>query len=377
MVVVTISIGFYGYGFWGRAHANALAKLPVFFPDSPTVEKAVLVGRDETKLPAAVDDLGFERYVTDVTDALDEIDVLYNLGPPSSHVEPSIAALDAGVHVLCEKPLADTLAGAKRMAQAAAESDAVAGIGFNYRFVPAFQYAGGLISDGVIGEVRDIQAQFFGDWLVDPDRPWHWSQSRVVAGSGAHGDLGSHVIDLVRFLVEAQTGEITHVSGQLRTFVDERPAESGGTQQVDVDDAAHAIVSFENGAFGRLDASRVAPAHRTDLRVEVHGSAGSLRVAFGLGHLGTLHLYREGEDDDFQRVPVLEDPAPYVDQWWPFLPVYDGVDTVMLENRAFMRAVETGEPHETSFADGLAVQRVIDAIARSDEQGSRMEIHQE
>ena len=374
VVLLTLSVGFLGYGFWGRAHANALAKLPLYFPEAPEVTREVVIGRDEVALAEAVDQFGFERYSTDWNDAIDDIDVLYNLAPHALHVEPSITALEAGVHVLCEKPLADTLEGAQRMAAAAETSDAVAGVAFNYRFVPAFQYAKGLVDDGVLGEIRDFHGQFLGNWLVDPKSPWKWSHSRALAGSGAHGDLGSHTIDLARYLLGETAGEITHVRGHLRTFVDERPVEGGGTRPVDVDDAYHALVEFENGAMGRLDASRVAAGHRGEQRIEVHGSAGSLRAQWGLDHLGKLELFRHGTDQEYQTIPVLDEPEPYVDRWWPFLPLFDGVDTTLLESRAFLEAIEERHPHETSFEDGLAVQNVVDAIARSDRTGERTQV---
>ena len=155
-----LSVGVLGYGFMGRAHANALARLPMFFPDAPSVERSVLVGRDEAALADAADRLGFESTATDWRDVVDTVDIFYNLGPNHLHAEPSIAALAAGTHVLCEKPLATTLEAAERMRDAARDADAVAGCGFNYRFVPAIRYARELIADGELGEVRHVRGRY-------------------------------------------------------------------------------------------------------------------------------------------------------------------------------------------------------------------------
>jgi predicted dehydrogenase len=221
---MTLRIGFLGYGFMGTAHANALARLPMFFPDAPGVERAVLVGRDEERAADAADRLGFGSAITDWREALDDVDVLYNLGPNHTHAEPSIAALRDGVHVLCEKPLATDAESADRMADAAQDSDAVAGVGFNYRYVPALRYAKALIEDDELGEVRSFEGRYLQDWLLDPAEPWSWRTDAEKAGGGALGDLGSHVVDLGRFLV----GEVSGVAGSRRTFVEERPDPAGG-----------------------------------------------------------------------------------------------------------------------------------------------------
>ena len=273
---MTLSVGFLGYRFIGTAHANALARLGMFFPDAPAVDRDVLVGRDEAALSAAADRLGFDRYATDWRDVVGEVDAFYNLGPNSIHAEPSIAALEAGTHVLCEKPLAHTLADAERMADAARDSAAAAGVAFNYRFVPAVQYARRLIDDGALGEIRHVRARYLQDWLVDSAAPWSWRNAAEIAGSGALGDLGAHSLDLAQFLVG---DSIARVSGHLRTFVDERPVaddtddppdanggENTETRPVTVDDAYTAQVEFEGGAMGFSRPPGVRAATRTATR---------------------------------------------------------------------------------------------------------------
>ncbi|MDG5777964.1 Gfo/Idh/MocA family oxidoreductase [Haloarculaceae archaeon H-GB2-1] len=363
-----LSVGVLGYRFMGEAHANALARLPMFFPDAPAVERSVLVGRDETALADAADRLGFERTATDWHDVVDEVDVFYNLGPNHLHVDPSIAALEAGTPVLCEKPLAPTLDGAERMADAAATAGVPTATAFNYRFVPAIQYAKRLLDDGVIGDVRHFRGRYLQDWLVDADAPWSWRNSVDLAGSGALGDLGAHTVDLARFLV----GDVERVSGQLRTFVDERPVEDGSeTRPVSVDDAYSAQVAFENGAMGTLEGTRMATGRQNDHTIEIEGTRGAL--SFSLERLNELRVRTE-DDRGFQRVLVTDEDDPYLDHWWPPGHVLGWEHTFVHENYEFLSAVADGTAYSPSFADGLAVQRVLDAIARSDERGERVSV---
>jgi len=371
---MTLQAGFLGYRFMGQAHANALARLGMFFPDAPEVERDVLVGRDEAALSEAVDQLGFDRYATDWREVVDEVDVFYNLGPNNLHAEPSIAALNAGTHVFCEKPLAHTLEAAERMADAARSSDATAGIAFNYRFIPAVRYAKQLIDAGELGEIHHVRAEYLQDWLVDPTAPWSWRNSAAVAGSGALGDLGAHSLDLAQFLVGEQ---ITRVSGHLKTFVDERPvpgesgdaldAEGGDsteTRPVTVDDAYTAQAAFESGAMGLFEASRFATGHKNGNVIEINGSEGSLR--FDLERLNELEVHT-GDSRGFETVLVTDPDDPYVDHWWPPGHVIGWEHTFVHENYEFLSAAAAGESHSPDFQTGLAVQRVLDAIERSDE----------
>ena len=350
-----------GYRFMGKAHSNALARLPMFFPDAPDVERTVLIGRDEDALRDAAGRFGFERTSTDWESAIGEVDAFYNLGPNHVHPEPSIAALEAGVPVLCEKPLAATLDDAERMADAA---DGVpTATAFNYRFVPALRLAKRLIDDGELGKIRHFRGRYLQDWLADPEAPWSWRNGADMAGSGALGDLGAHTIDLARWLV----GEIAEVDGNLRTFVDERPVEDGdGTRPVTVDDAYSASATFESGAMGTFEASRFATGHKNDHTIEIHGSAGSLR--FSLERLNELELLREG-DRGYETILVTDEDDPYVDHWWPPGHVIGWEHTFVHENYEFLRAIEGDTEYHPDFADGLAVQRVLDAIERSDERG--------
>jgi predicted dehydrogenase len=394
MTADALSVGFLGYRFMGKAHANALARLPMFFPDVPAVERDVLVGTDETALAAATDRLGFERYATDWRDVVADVDVFYNLGPNFMHVDPTVAALDAGTHVLCEKPLAPTLSGAREVRDAARASDAVAGCAFNYRFVPAIQDARRRVADGELGEIRQVRGSYLQDWLVDPDAPWTWRNDAELAGSGALGDLGAHTIDLANFLVGDRVGDVERVSGHLRTFGAERPvAESAGgdadvdaghreTRPVTVDDAYSAQVEYASGAMGTFEASRMATGHRNDHTIAIHGTDGSLR--FSLERLNELEVHA-GDSPGYETVHVTDEDDPYGEHWWPPGHGLGWEHTVVHENAAFLSAVadrETGREsgHEGSEADApafepsvesaFAVQRVLDAVEASDERGA-------
>ncbi|SFP51844.1 Predicted dehydrogenase [Halolamina pelagica] len=359
-----------GYGFMGEAHANAFARLPMFVDDAPAVERDVLIGRDEAALAEAADRLGFARTATDWREVVDEVDAFYNLGPNDVHPEPTITALEAGTPVLCEKPLAPTLSAAERMATAAADAGVPTGVGFNYRYVPAIQYAKELIEAGELGEIRQFRGRYLQDWLVDPDAPASWRTDAERAGSGALGDLGAHTVDLARFLV----GEIERVSGQTTTFVDERPAADGtGTEPVTVDDAYGAQVRFDNGAAGTLEASRVAPGRKNDHTIEVEGTEGAVR--FSLERLNELEVLGS-ENRGFETVLVTETDDPFLDHWWPPGHVLGWEHTFVHENDAFLSAVADGTSYSPGFADGLAVQRVLDAIQASDERGEWVAVGQ-
>ncbi|WP_424004460.1 Gfo/Idh/MocA family protein [Haloarcula salina] len=364
---MTLDVGVLGYRFMGKAHANALSRLSMFFPEAPAVNKDVIVGRDEDALADAAEELGFDRTATDWRDVVDEVDVFYNLGPNHVHAEPSIAALEAGTPTFCEKPLAPTLDTAEEMADVADAAGVPAGTAFNYRFVPAIQYAKNLIEAGELGEIHHFRGQYLQDWLVDPEAPWSWRNDEELAGSGALGDLGAHTVDLARFLLGDAAGEISRVSGHLRTFHDERPVEGEDeTRPVTVDDAYSAQVEFEDGAMGTLEASRVANGHKNAHTIEIEGSKGALK--FDLERLNELQVLTEG-DRGFQRVLVTDADDPYVEHWWPPGHVLGWEHTFVHENYEFLSAVAEGGDADPSFADGLAAQRVLDAVERSDERG--------
>jgi predicted dehydrogenase len=376
---MTLKAGFIGYAFMGKAHSNALNKLSMFFPDAPDVERHVIVGRSEDSVREAADQFGFTNWATDWESVLDEVDVLYNLTPNNIHPEPSIEALNRGVNVMCEKPLAPTLEEAEKMAAVAEGSDAVAGNAFNYRFSPAIQYARELIQSGELGEIHQVRGRYLQDWLVDPEAPWSWRNDEEIAGSGALGDLGAHTFDLARFLVADQTGGFDRISGHLKTFVEERPvpgADGGGldaegsesqeTRPVTVDDAYSAQVAFENGAIGTFEASRFATGHKNDHSIAVYGSDGALR--FSLERLNELEVNLAG-NRGFETTLVTDPEDPYYDHWWPPGHVIGWEHLFVHENYEFLSAVAEGEEFHPNFQDGLRVQEILEAVDESDDRG--------
>jgi len=365
---MTLDIGFLGYQFMGKAHANALARLPMFFPDAPATNRDVLIGRNESAVSDAADRFGFDRVATDWRDVIDEVDVFYNLGPNHVHAEPTIAALESDVHVLCEKPLAPDIETGREMRDAARESDAVAATGFNYRYVPAIQLAKRLVDAGELGEVYRVKGRCLQDWLADPTLPWNWRCDAEVSGTGVVGDVGSHTIDLVRWIV----GDIDRLSGSLVTQVTERPDPDGdGTRPVTTDDEYSALIEFENGAEGVLEGSRIATGRKADNAIEIYGSEGALK--FSLRRLNELQV-KGPEDRGYQQILVTDDDDPYMDRWWPAGHIIGWEHTFVHENYEFLSAVADRRRHRPDFEDGVAVQRVVEAIRESDDRGEWVQV---
>jgi predicted dehydrogenase len=333
----------------GAAHSHAWRTAPHVFDLPLRPVMSVLCGRSVT--PATAARLGWDSTASDWQDVVtrDDIDLVDICVPGYLHEPVAIAALAAGKHVLCEKPLANTLAEASRMADAAASATgARAMVGFNYRRVPAIARARSLLAGGRIGQVREVRASYLQDWLADPSAPWTWRMSAGQAGSGALGDIGSHIVDLTQYL----TGSlVTGVSAVWETFTRERP---GGT--VTVDDAVAFTARLGTGALATFEASRVAAGRKNALRIELYGTDGNL--AFDLERLNELQL-------SGQRVLVTEPSDPYLDAWWPPGHVLGWDATFVHQVRDLVTGIADGTDPAPAFADGLAVQRVLDAVARS------------
>jgi predicted dehydrogenase len=359
-----LEVGFLGYQFMCKAHANALARLPIFFSDAPVIERSVLVGRTPDALAEAAERFGFETVETDWDAALDDIDVFYNLGPTHIHTEPTIAALERDIHVFCEKPLAPRLSGAEEVVTAARGSDATTAIGFNYRYVPALRLAKRMTDEGTFGTIVRFRGQYLQNWQTDPSHEWVWRNDSQSAGTGSLGDQGSHTLDLARWFV----GDIERVTGHLETFIAERPSPDGdGTRPVTTDDEYSALAAFENGAMGVFEASRVATGHKSGNTIEVYGSEGGFR--FSMDRLNELEVWT-ADSDGIERILVTDDDHPYMDAWWPTGHVIGWEHTFVHENYEFLTAIANDEPYEPDLADGLLVQRLIDAIERSDDAGT-------
>ncbi|MDT0117003.1 Gfo/Idh/MocA family oxidoreductase [Microbacterium sp. PRF11] len=367
-----------GAGFMGAAHSQGWRVAPRFFDLPLAPEMSVLVGRDADRTRAAADTWGWTQTSTDWREVLerDDIDVVDIVTPGDSHAEIAIAALAAGKHVLCEKPLANTAAEARRMAEAAAsaaESGVRSMVGFTYRRLPATTFARDLIAAGRLGEIRQVRAEYLQDWLSDAEAPLTWRLQKDRAGSGALGDIGAHAVDLTEYL----TGQrLTRVAGILETIVAERPvlassaglSGSAGTDRgaVTVDDLALFTGRLENGALASFEASRFRLGRKNALRIEVAGSLGSL--SFDLESPNELQFYDAtlpATEQGFRRILVTEPEHPYVGAWWPTGHMLGYEHGFSHQAKDFVESVAAGTDPRPSFADGLHVQEVLDAVERS------------
>ncbi|MEU7531894.1 Gfo/Idh/MocA family oxidoreductase [Saccharothrix sp. NPDC042600] len=374
-----LRIAMIGHEFMGSAHSQAWRVAPRFFDLPLRPVMAVLCGRDPGRTRAAADRLGWAEAVTDwrVVVERDDVDVVDICAPGDTHAEIAVAALAAGKHVLCEKPLANTVAEAEAMvaeAERAAASGVRAMVGFTYRRVPALSLARDLVARGRLGRVHHVRAQYLQDWIVDPAAPLSWRLQKEKAGSGALGDIGAHIVDAAQFVLG---DTIAEVCGTMETFVTERPlaaahsglsgtAVSDGTGPVTVDDAALFLARFTGGALGSFEATRFASGRKNALRIEVNGSAGS--VAFDFEDMNVLHFFDGGEDAavaGFRRIVVTEPDHPYVGAWWPPGHVLGYEHAFTHQAVDFVHAIAAGTDPSPSFGDGLRLQRVLAAVEAS------------
>ncbi len=363
-----------GYAFMGAAHSRAWETVSRVFDLPVQPVRRVIVGRDVNAAGRAARRLGWGEVTSDWRAVLEraDIDVVDVCTPGDSHAEIAVAALEAGKHVICEKPLASTLAEAEVMADAAAVAR-VRGIrslvGFNYRRVPALALARQLIAEGRLGRIYQVRAAYLQDWAADPASPLTWRMQRARAGSGALGDLGSHVVDLAQFLVGE---DLVGVSGLEQTFVSERPLDGAdGWGEVDVDDCAVFTGRFSGGGLATFEATRFALGRKNSLRVEVFGRSGSL--SFDLETLNELHYYDRGDGvlAGFRRILVTEPEHPYMSAWWPTGHIIGWEHTFTHQAADFLQAVIAGQDPRPSFEDGLRVQRVLAAVSASAANESR------
>ena len=379
-----LGVGMVGYAFMGAAHSQAWRTAGRFFdlPFAPAM--VALSGRNAEAAGQAARRLGWANVETDWRQliARDDVQLVDVCTPGDTHAEIAIAALEAGKHVLCEKPLANTVEEAVAMTEVA-ERMALQGVrsmvGFNYRRVPALALARELVAEGRLGEIRHVRAQYLQDWIVDPAFPLVWRLQRDKAGSGALGDIGAHIIDLAQF-VSGQL--ITGVSGLTETFIKERPlveassglSASGGIDvgPVTVDDAALFTARFSGGALGSFEATRFATGRKNALRIEVNGSLGS--IAFDFETMNELAFYDGTEDSrtaGFRRIYVTEGSHPYVGAWWPPGHGLGYEHSFTHEVVDLVRDLGAGRDPRPSFADGLQVQRVLAAVEASAGDGAR------
>ncbi len=357
-----IGVGMLGYAFMGKAHSLAFRKIDHVTWPPPLVPRLVAIaGRDEQAVAEAAQRYGYERWTTDWRDIVadDSIGLFDNGGPNALHAEPTIAAAEAGKHVLCEKPLARTAAESYDVWSRVAATGVKHLCGFNYRFVPAVRLARELIDDGTLGEIRHFRGRYLQDWAEDPKLDT-WRFDPEASGSGALGDLGTHVIDLARYLV----GEFSSVSGLVKTFIEGRK----------VDDAIEAAVEFENGAIGTIESTRLALGRRNAFQWEINGSKGSLY--FDMERMNELQVFTDGDSRTrgFRTVLVTEASHPFMEFWWPPGHIVGWGDTFMHEAHHLLKAIAEDSdvaPHGATFEDGYRASEIGEAIVRSSASGRR------
>lgn len=381
-----LNIALIGYKFMGKAHSFGIDAAPFFFKNGVKPVKKLICGRTEHLVKQAAEEFGWEWYCTDWREALerDDIDIIDIATPTVNHKEIAIAAAKSGKHIFCEKPLAMNAAEAKEMYETAEKYKVKHMLGHNYRRVPAIAFAKKLIEEGKLGEIYHFRGVYLQDWIMDPDFPAIWKLDKSVAGSGPHGDLNAHIIDLARFLV----GEIDKVVGMQETFIKKRPkavveeklstmltAEGDEAKKeyvdVTVDDTTAFLAKFKNGAVGTFEATRFAGGRKNHERIEINGSKGSL--VFNFERMNELEFWSKEDDlevQGFRTILVTEGVHPYISNWWPAGHVIGYENTFVNEFADFFQNIQEDTMPHPNFFDGWKNNQVLDAVTKSIETGT-------
>ncbi len=374
-----LNIGLIGYQFMGKAHSNAYRQVGRFFDLPVEVVMHTICGRNQANVSKAAEQYGWQHVETDWRKVVGnpEIDVIDVSTPGNTHAEIAIAAAKAGKAVFCEKPIGNTLDEARDMLKAVQAAKVPSAVFHNYRKAPAVSLAKKLIADGRLGTLYHMRAVYLQDWIADPNFPLVWRLQKEIAGSGAHGDINAHIIDLGRFLV----GEFKSVVGKLHTFIDERPvageiderlgAKAGEKRgKVTVDDAAMFLATFENGALGTFEASRFAVGRKNHNRFEINGSRGS--VVFNLERMNELEFYDNDvpeETHGFTLIQATEGSHPYAGHYWPVGHIVGYEHTFIDLLADALTNLAEGKPISPDMKDGYENQRVLEAVSRSNDTG--------
>lgn len=368
-----IRVGIVGSHFMGRAHSNAYKDVAAYFdlPARPVMQAAC--GLDSGNLQSLAEKFGWISTETDWTRlvAREDVDMIDICTSNATHEQIAVAAAKAGKHVLCEKPIARNASEARRMMEAVQEAGVVNMVAFNYRRVPALALAREWIAQGKIGRVFHFNAVYYQDWLVNPDFPYVWRNDAVESGSGAHGDMNAHIVDLARFLV----GDIEAVNGAKEIFVKQRRTTDGSLREVTADDAMYFLAKFECGALGAFLCSRFATGRKNYLRLELFGSEGSL--AFNLERLNELEYFSQHDptsQQGFRTILVTENQHPYVNAWWPPGHIIGWEHTFIHEIADFLAAIPEKKEIHPDFYDGYRCQLVLDGVSKSADTGQWVEI---
>jgi predicted dehydrogenase len=374
-----VNMALIGTGFMGKAHSAAYAAMPAYFWPAPAIPvRKVVVDLTDDLASAARDRYGFERAATDwrrvVADP--EIDAVDVCTPNDSHAEIAIAAAKAGKHVLCEKPLARTGDEARTMLDAVEAAGVTHMITFNYRHTPAVVFARKLVEQGRIGRLLNFRGHYLSDWPADPAVPLSWRFQKAIAGSGTTGDIGSHIIDMARYVV----GEIEAVNAITRTYIHERAVPNRGVGQlaaadtnapkrpVDVDDEVLTLLRFSGGVTGSIEATRNAWGRHNYLGFELHGSAGS--IVFNYERMDELQVCFADDPPELRgfRTIYTGPDHPHGDALWPVAAIGVGyLDIKIIECHEFMQAIAERRPGAPNFRDGYRIARICDALLESAE----------
>jgi predicted dehydrogenase len=381
-----VRVALLGTSFMGRAHSNAWSQAARFFPAHPKAQLAVVCGRDPQRTEAFARQWGWGDWSCDwrAVIARDDIDVIDIALPTHLHHPTALAAAAAGKHIVCEKPMALSLAQAEEMCEAAERAGVLHYVNHNYRRVPAVQLAKRLIDAGRLGRIFHWRAAYQQDWIVDPTFPLTWHLRRETAGAGPHADLNSHSVDLAHYLV----GDITSVSCLTSSFIAERPLPGRGAATfsagdtattgmgpVTVEDAALMQVVFSQGALGSFEATRFAPGRRNRNHFEIYGAHGSL--TFDLERLNELAFYDHRDppgEQGFRTILATEASHPYMAQWWPSGHIIGYEHTFVHAVADVLEALSGGASIAPSFRDGVKVMAVLDAGLRSAASGARLPV---
>ncbi len=363
-----INIGLVGTRFMGKAHSNAYARVSRFFelPANPVLHSACGLELDQVQILAKK--FGWKNAETEYQKLIqsEEIDLIDICTSNDFHMPIALEAAKAGKNILCEKPMARNAEEAIKMYDAVNEAGVINMMIFNYRFLPAVALAKNLIEHGKLGEIRHFNAVYYQDWLVDPSFPIVWRHSKEKSGSGAHGDMNAHIVDLARYLV----GEFEAVTGEQRVFVKERPIQDSDQKgEVNADDATSFMARFQNGAIGSFSATRMATGRKNFMQFELFGSKGAL--IFNLERLNELQYFDDTSQNDtkgFTTILATEPSHPYIRSWWPPGHIIGWEHTFVHQISHLITSISNKEEATPSFYDGVKCQLVLDAVVASAEQ---------
>jgi predicted dehydrogenase len=376
-----LNVAMIGGGFMGKAHSLAYAGMPMFFWPAPAVPvRKVVVDATEDAAADAAARYGFESSSADWRKVVedDSIDIVDIVTPNNLHAEMAIVAAQAGKHIICEKPLARTGDEAKTMLEAVRDAEVTHMVAFNYRRTPAVAFAKKLIAKGDIGEILNFRGTYLQDWSADPNGPLSWRFQKEIAGSGALGDIGTHVVDLARYLV----GEIAAVNAIAQTYIPTRPIQQGGLDklgasekrsdqprgQVDVDDEVLTLLRFSDGAVGSLEATRNAHGRNNFLTFEIHGTLGSITFDYEKRDQLKVAFADDAADRRGFRTIYTGPAHPYGDGLWPIPALGIGYgETKIVECFDFFSAIVEEREADPSFLDGYRIARIADAVLASAE----------